>query len=243
MSLVVPAYNEEDFLPRLLDSVDVALERYRNGADRIEVIVADNASTDRTGEIASSRGCRVARVEKRAIAAARNGGASIARGEVLCFVDADFRIHPETFNEIADALATEQIVAGATGVRLERWSLGLALTYVMMIGLIATLGMDTGVVFVRRRDFDAIGGYNEDRLYAEDVEFLVDLRRLGKKREPRQRLTRATRAKAVASTRKFDRYGDWHYFRMIARHLPPLLLRRRKGADEFARDYWYRDRE
>ena len=95
-SLVVPAYNEERFLPQLLDSVDGARAAYAGGAGAVEVIVADNDSTDATAAVAAARGCRVASVAKRVIAAARNGGAAVARGEILCFVDADMRIHRQT---------------------------------------------------------------------------------------------------------------------------------------------------
>jgi len=56
-SLIIPAYNEERLLERLLDSVDAARTAYGRG-DAIEVIVADNASTDRTAVIAATRGCR-----------------------------------------------------------------------------------------------------------------------------------------------------------------------------------------
>ena len=68
-SLVVPAFNEANWLNGLLDTVDIARRQYRGGAYAIEVIVADNASTDATAAIAHERGCRVAHVEKRAIAA------------------------------------------------------------------------------------------------------------------------------------------------------------------------------
>ena len=61
-------------------------------------------------------------VEKRVIGAVRNAGASEALGEVLVFVDADIRMHRETFNEMDRALATGRVVGGATGVRLERLS-------------------------------------------------------------------------------------------------------------------------
>jgi len=45
ISLVIPAYNEEKYLPRLLDSVDAARARFAGRGD-VEVIVADNVSTD-----------------------------------------------------------------------------------------------------------------------------------------------------------------------------------------------------
>ncbi len=99
-SLVIPAYNEEAYLPRLLDTVDRAREQYSAGATLIQVIVADNASTDRTAHIARTHGSEVVVVEKRVIAAVRNGGARAARGVVLSFVDADSQIHPATFDEI-----------------------------------------------------------------------------------------------------------------------------------------------
>ena len=43
ISLIVPAYNESDYLAALLASVDVARHRYAHGADAVEVIVTDNA--------------------------------------------------------------------------------------------------------------------------------------------------------------------------------------------------------
>ena len=67
-SLVIPAYNEEHYLPRLLDSVEVARNRYSRGPGAVEVIVADNCSTDGTADLAMARGCHVVSVEPRVIA-------------------------------------------------------------------------------------------------------------------------------------------------------------------------------
>ena len=57
-SLVIPAYNEANWLPAVLDTVDAARAQYRGGADAIEVIVANNVSTDETVAIAEARGAR-----------------------------------------------------------------------------------------------------------------------------------------------------------------------------------------
>lgn len=238
VSLVIPAYNEATLLPRLLDTVAAARARYHRGLDAVEVIVADNLSTDATATVAAAAGCAVVQVAERRIASVRNGGATVAHAPVLAFVDADSRIHPETFNAVDHALATGRYVAGATGVRLERWSVGIATTYALMIPWVWILRMDTGVVFCRRADFEAIGGYDERRLFGEDVQFLWDLRRLGRARG--QRLVRLRRVKATASMRKFDRWGDWHYVTNMFRLLP-LMLRRPGASTEFARRYWYGD--
>jgi glycosyltransferase involved in cell wall biosynthesis len=238
-SIIVPAYNEARFLPRLLDSIDAARERYAHGAEAVEVVIGDNASTDETAAIALARGCRVARVEKRVIAAARNGAARIAEGEILGFVDADARIHPETFSAIDEAMASGKVVGGATGVSLERWSPGIAVAYAMLVPMIWLTNIDTGVVFCRREDFEAIGGYEEDLRIAEDVRFSWALKRLGWRRG--QKLVRLRRFKAIASLRKFDEYGDWHYVTMLPRTAFDFLFRRRI-ADEFIDRYWYRPR-
>jgi glycosyltransferase involved in cell wall biosynthesis len=239
ISIVIPAYNEAQLLPRLLDTIDAARDRFTGGREAIEVIVADNGSTDTTAAIARTRGCVVAPVERRMIAAARNGGAAIATAPILCLVDADMQIHPGTFNAIADTMTDARLVGGATGVTMERWSLGIALTYSMILPLVWLTNMDTGVVFMRRVDFLQTGGYPEGRHYAEDVAFLYKLIRLGRSR--RQRMTRLRAFKSIASVRKFDRYGDWHYFWMM----PTLALgtlRPRFSGSPKARAYWYDDR-
>jgi len=238
-SAVIPAYNEERYLPRLLDTLDAARAGYARGPGAIEVIVADNGSTDRTAEIARERGCRVVAVEKRVISAARNGGARAATGDVLAFMDADLRVDPRTFDAIDETLATGRIVGGATGVRMERMSVGLAVTYALMMPMVWGLRMDTGVTFCRRSDFEAIGGYDETRRFAEDVAFLFALRRLGLPRG--QRLARVTKAKAIACLRKFDEHGDWHYLSMTAR----FALRAIRGPaafDALVERYWYAPR-
>ena len=246
LSLVIPAWNEERLLPALLDTVDAA-RRAVPGGDAIEVIVADNASTDGTAALAAARGCRVVPVAKRVIGAVRNGGASAASGEILAFIDADSRIHPQSFAVIRNTLASPSVIGGATGVVFDRWSAGIAATWALGATLAWLTGLDAGVVFCRRADFASAGGYSEDRLFAEDVEFLLDLKRLGRMRG--QRLVRPRGAKAITSTRKFDRHGDWHGLHLTARTIAaslisPLLGRatRRDVVRDVARRYWYEDR-
>src|ERR1051326_3621040 len=111
-SVIIPAFNEEKYLPRLLASIETARTNYLGGRDQIEVIVANNDSTDATAEVATAHGARVVHVAKRRIAAARNGGARVARGEMVCFIDADSAVHPQTFNAIDTAIDRKSVVEG-----------------------------------------------------------------------------------------------------------------------------------
>jgi hypothetical protein len=67
--------------------------------------------------------------------------------------------------------------------------------------------------------------------------FLLDLRRLGRGRG--QKLTRLKGVRALANTRKFDQFGDWHYFWMFSQVFKSLLTwnwHDQKLADQ----YWYK---
>lgn len=83
VSVIIPAYNEEDYLPDCLKSIQN--QTYKN----IEVIVADNNSTDKTSEIAKVFGTKVVKVEKKNVAVVRNADAKVAKGDILFFIDAD----------------------------------------------------------------------------------------------------------------------------------------------------------
>ncbi|MCD4706897.1 MAG: glycosyltransferase [Candidatus Sabulitectum sp.] len=236
MSLVIPAYNEQNYLPALLNSVEAARTSYSNCSNSIEVIVADNCSTDKTTEVALSLGCRVVHEERRIIAAVRNAGAAAATGEILMFVDADSLIHRDTFNAVESALSAPEIIGGATGIKMERMSPGIALSYWAMVPMLWMTGIDTGVVFCRQKDFAATGGYNERVLFAEDVQFLMNLKQLGRSRG--QKLIKLHSVRAITSARKFDRYGDWHYFPVLARGMLSMFLPAER-FNRYARKYWY----
>lgn len=236
LTVVIPAYNEERLLPRLLDTVDVARARYAAGPEAIEVIVANNGSTDRTADVAAARGCRVVDVRPRVIAAVRNGGAAAATGSMLAFVDADMQVHPETFNAIDASLRDPATIGGATGIVPERWSFGIGIAYGVLAVCTALSKVDAGVTFCRRRDFHDMGGYDEKRSFAEDVDFLLRLKRMGRSRG--QRLAQLHAAKAVFSMRKFDRYGDWHWWRTMAPLTISMVLRPHSRND-VVQEYWY----
>src|SRR2546423_3339421 len=179
-SVIIPAYNEEQYLPRLLKSIELARSNYSGGRGEIEVIVADNDSSDATAEIAREHGARAVHVEKRPIAAARNGGERASRGEILCFIDADSAIHPQTFDAIDRAMGSGRYIWGVTGATMERMSLPLFITYWLFMPMVLLTGLDTGLSFCRREEFEAGGGFAGTRIYAEELKFPFAPRRLGR---------------------------------------------------------------
>ena len=101
ISVIVPAYNEEVYLPATLESITSAAEGLRTIPDVcVEILVVDNNSQaskthrDATAAVALRLGAKVVREPEQGISRSRNTGASHAEGDVLVFVDADVIIPP-----------------------------------------------------------------------------------------------------------------------------------------------------
>src|SRR3989338_1163009 len=92
VSIIIPTLNEEEYLPKLLESI--RQQRFKD----LEIIVADAGSTDKTKEIAERYGCKI--VPGGLPARGRNEGARVAGGELLVFLDADV-MFPRDFFQIA----------------------------------------------------------------------------------------------------------------------------------------------
>ena len=109
-SVIVPAYNAVDVLPRCL----AALERQTIDRARYEIVVVDDGSTDQTVAVAEQAGAQVIRAAHGGPASARNIGARAATGGVLLFTDADCEPAPDWIERMARAFDEPQ-VAGAKG--------------------------------------------------------------------------------------------------------------------------------
>ena len=96
ISVVIPAHNEEAYLPQCLEAV------LAQSLPPFEVIVVDNASTDRTREVAEAFGVRVVYCAKKGVAHARQAGLLAARGEWVAMTDADSLPTPTWLQALAE---------------------------------------------------------------------------------------------------------------------------------------------
>lgn len=177
LSFIVPAYNEEMELPSTLRALQAAAPA---AGQPCEIIVVDDASTDRTAAIAAEAGARVVSIRRRHIAAARNAGARVASGEILFFVDADTQI---TSAHVRGALAA--LEAGCSGgsarVKFDR---KVALWAQLFLWLFSALyfGANLGAgafIFTRRETFRAAGGFDEQYFAGEETYLSLALKKFG----------------------------------------------------------------
>ena len=87
LSIIIPAYNEQNLISDCLDSV------LNQTADPVsyEIVVIDNNSTDRTAVIARNKGIRVEKEPQKGYVHAIRKGVDVSKGEILAFMDADCR--------------------------------------------------------------------------------------------------------------------------------------------------------
>jgi glycosyltransferase involved in cell wall biosynthesis len=176
LSFIVPAYNEEFELPWTLKAIRAAAR------DRqFEIIVVDDASTDRTAAVARDGGARLISISRRQIAAARNAGGRAAGGDVLFFVDADTQINQAHVTGTVAAL--EAGYSGGSsrvniGGEIPAWSrICLKAFCAVYFGLNLGAG---AFLFTTKKNFDAVGGFDESLFIGEEVYFSLALRKLGR---------------------------------------------------------------
>jgi len=120
LSLVVPAYNEQEVVPELLRRIEPALARC---GKPFEVIIVDDGSTDATTrllqEAMSSRPwLRVLRMERNSgQSAAFDAGFKAARGAVIATIDADLQNDPEEISRLLPMLDQCDMITGWRNVR------------------------------------------------------------------------------------------------------------------------------
>ena len=235
-SIIIPAFNEAKYLPQLIEAIRKAEAKL---GEEVQIIVGDNLSTDDTKAIAESMGAEVVTVEKKqCISAVRNGPVSAAKGKYLVFCDADNVVEDHLLMEIKKAMDSGQYIGG--GVRsavFERESWGIRVTYAPARTMMKLTGLSMFLFFTTKEAFDAVGGFDESLLCAEDYEFAKGLRKYGRTQGKKYCNLKSDRPLLIMSARKFDEFGDWG---MVKRplHFGKILF----NNSQVAYELWYRPR-
>jgi len=169
VSIIIPTYNEEEYLPKLLASL--AKQTFRD----FEIIVADAKSTDRTRKLAKAAGARV--VVGGVPAVGRNNGAAAARGAIFIFFDADIELPDAGFLAATVQEFNERALDIST-CRLTPMDKRATDTFFFNVYNIYTTAlkkilprMPGFCVYVRRSVHEAIEGFNEDIKLGEDHDY------------------------------------------------------------------------
>lgn len=172
ISVIIPALNEAE-------AIDASLQALPR-RDDVEIVVVDGGSTDETRRIAESRGARVIAAQ-RGRGPQMNAGARAATGDVLFFVHADTRLPAAAYDAIEAALEDESVPGGAFHLAIDGqgWFYGFTARNANIRSRIAGAPYGDQAFFVRRADFEALGGYR-DLVYCEDLDFIRRLRRRGR---------------------------------------------------------------
>jgi glycosyltransferase involved in cell wall biosynthesis len=227
ISVIIPAFNEARYLPETLDRLRTA-ERCLSATcnAEVEIVVVDNASTDRTADTARAAGVTLVHEAERNIAAVRNAGASIAAHDVLVFVDADTLVPPNLLSRIAETMSNPACAGGAADAvyRPEKPVITAYLKVWRLVGLAG--GMAQGACqFCRKDVFRELGGYDETQYIGEDVDFHWRLRRWTARRGLATAFLRDVTV--TASSRRFNAWPWWRTF-ILTNPVLVFALRRRQ---------------
>jgi glycosyltransferase involved in cell wall biosynthesis len=231
ISVIIPAHNEEQYISKCLASIRAAAERVDLP---VEIVVVLNRCSDGTRRIAERSGAFTVEENARNLARIRNAGVQASTGDVLATIDADSWMSRNMLQEILRLLATGKYVGGGVRIKAERMSLGIFCSIMTFVPRIALQGLSAGLFWLKRKDFDAINGFSEELVSAEDVDFAARLKAYGA--AGGLRFGTILRAYILTSCRKFDRFGDWYLIRN-----PHVVDRLLSGRDREAADRFYYD--
>ena len=230
-SVIIPAYNEENWLPQTLAGLRTAMA---DSGLLGEIIVVDNNSTDNTAQVAAAHGARVIFERRNQISRARNAGAGAARGDYFIFLDADTLLPPGLLQAALKNLESGLCCGGGVRVSADEQKEWLGRQVIRFWNRLAvTFKMAAGCfVYCLRQGFEKVGGFSEKVYAGEEILFSRRMVRWGKTVGMSFEIIKTPRV--VTSLRKMRWFTPLQLLLMIFIVLCPLALRFRILCA-----YWY----
>lgn len=230
-TVIIPAKNEEKNIQACLQSIS----NIDYPADKYEVLLIDNGSTDRTVEIAESFGAIVSIQPELTISGLRNFGATFAKGKILAFLDADCTVDRDWLKAASLYLDNHEVVSfgspailppNATWVQRAWFNVREKKSQVVEVGW-----HESANVFVLKEAFHSVGGFDKSLVTCEDYDLSFRLGSLGKQLSDSRIL--AIHHREPATIKEFFRKESWRGKSNISgifkhgihlRELPSLLF-------------------
>ncbi|HDJ30040.1 MAG TPA: glycosyltransferase [Candidatus Acetothermia bacterium] len=183
ISVVVPAHNEEELLPRCLAAL-------KKQTVDFELIVVDSASCDGTAAVAKRLGAKVISVKELGLARARQAGFDLAQGEIVVTTDADSVPPPDWLEGLTKPFRIPEVVGAYGSLILEgkgplvRGAEGFFLFWQWLNHHLGRPLFCGPSFAVRKQAFEEVGGFKRgETFYADDetdIRLAFKLRRVGK---------------------------------------------------------------
>lgn len=175
ISIIIPAKNEENNIGTCLDSVFTI--DYR--ADEYEVIVVDNGSNDQTTQIADKKGAKVQRLPNVNISTLRNLGVRQAKGEIIVFLDADCTVEKDWLKKAEKYFEDPSIVCFGSAPKIPTEPTWVQSSWFLVRKkrevFTEVTWLESMNMFVNRKVYERVGGFNEKLITCEDVDLSYKL--------------------------------------------------------------------
>jgi glycosyltransferase involved in cell wall biosynthesis len=175
ISVIVPAYNEQELIAGCLDS----LLNQNLDKDKYEIIVIDNNSADFTTKIALEKGVRVVKELKKGYVHAIRKGIEVSQADIIAFTDADCRVPTDWLSKILDDFSTSANII-AVGGKLAFYDLNPIMDRGVRMILYFTRALPGNNMAVKREGFIRIGGIDPQVNLSVDFWLTMKLRKIGR---------------------------------------------------------------
>lgn len=173
-SIIIPVLNEGDLIHPLMDHLESL-----DGSENCEIIVVDGSPDGATIKAVTRQGARCIK-SPRGRASQMNAGAAMATGEILIFLHADTRLPRRALELINQAMNRQALTGGAFDLQIDtkRRALKIIARIASLRSRLTRIPYGDQAIFMRRDDFERMGGYPEIPLM-EDVALMRRIKREG----------------------------------------------------------------
>lgn len=222
-SIIIPAYNEEDYLANTLIALKEAMLQIRLEG---EIIVVDNNSNDDTAKIAKEHSVKVIFESINQISRARNAGARTAQGRYLIFVDADTIIPAALLKQALNNLESGKIIGGGACIAGDmplHFSMQMLLEFWNWISTV-THNAAGSFIYCQNNAFKDVDGFSEAVYASEEIWLSRNLKKLGKKKNLTFEIIK--QPPVITSMRKIQWYSPLRiYFYVLLLTVFPFTVR------------------